>query len=92
VSGILLDLENNEAGEWKHAYRNDRALPSYEAFFKSEVERLAEEAYRKIESLMQNPAAYGAMRKAARATAEKLFSSADASAFWDDYYDEAVTR
>jgi len=91
VSGILLDLESDEVGEWKHILA-DRSLPSYEVLFESEVERLAGEAYRKIETLMKNPSAYGAMRKAARATAKKLFSSTEAGLFWDNYYNEALAR
>jgi len=92
VSGILLDLENNETGEWKHLFCWDRRLPAYTALFQKEVDKLAEEAYQKIVSLAQNPAAYSAMRKTARATAERLFSSVDANGFWDNYYVEALAR
>lgn len=92
VSGLLLELENDEIGEWKYIVPGDRHASSYAAFFNGEMDRLTEEAYAKIRNLMENPQAYRAMRKAAQATAERLFSSADANGFWDDYYIEALTR
>jgi glycosyltransferase involved in cell wall biosynthesis len=48
VNGLLLSLEKNEIGEWRHVSRLDRASSSYEALYESEVERLAAEAYRRI--------------------------------------------
>jgi glycosyltransferase involved in cell wall biosynthesis len=92
VSGLLLELENDDVGEWKHIVPEDRSAPSFAAFFNSEIDRLTHEAYEKIESLMKNPQAYSAMRKAARATAERLFSSVEANNFWDDYYIGALAR
>ena len=92
VSGILLELENDDVGEWKHIVPGDRAAPSFAAFFNNEIDRLTHEAFAKLENIMKNPSAYGVMRNTARATAERLFSSIDANCFWDDYYVEALAR
>jgi glycosyltransferase involved in cell wall biosynthesis len=92
VSGLMLELENDDVGEWKHIVPADRNAPVFATFFNSEIDRLTHEAYAKIESLMKNPQNYVTMRKAARASAEKLFSAADANIFWDNYYIEALAR
>lgn len=92
VNGLMLELENDDVGEWKHIVPKDRRAPSFADFYNSEIDRLTHEAFTKIETLMKEPQAYIAMRKAARATAEKLFSSSDANDFWDNYYMEALAR
>jgi glycosyltransferase involved in cell wall biosynthesis len=89
-NGLVLALDNNEAGEWKHIGRNDRGSPEYESIFDNEVDRLAEAAYQKIESVMHSPETYLSMRAKARATAQQLFSATDANTFWDNLYAEVI--
>ena len=86
VNGIALDLGVNEAGEWQHAQRTDRASSDYEALFEREVARLTKDAYTKIESYIQSSTSYLSLRMQAHQTAEKLFSANAASKFWDDFY------
>jgi glycosyltransferase involved in cell wall biosynthesis len=90
VNGILLSLDTNETGVWKHSDRTDRHLPAYEAMFRDEVERLANQLFKKLQACIQTRSIYTAMRAKARSTAEELFSSGDAQRFWDDLYHEAV--
>jgi glycosyltransferase involved in cell wall biosynthesis len=90
VNGILLPLEKNEKGEWKHEGRTDRHLPAYESMFRDEVERLADQLLKKLQTCVQNRSVYLGMRMQARSTAEAVFASSDAQRFWDDLYREAA--
>jgi glycosyltransferase involved in cell wall biosynthesis len=90
VNGILLPLEKNEKGEWKHEGRTDRHLPAYESMFRDEVERLADQLFKKLQACVRTQSAYSGMRVKARSTAEALFASGDAQTFWDNLYREAV--
>jgi glycosyltransferase involved in cell wall biosynthesis len=90
VNGILVPLDKNEIGEWKHEGRTDRHLASYERMFRDEVERLAEAVLQKVQACVQDPSAYRQMRVNARVTARTLFAPEDAQRFWDDLYREAV--
>ncbi len=90
-NGILVSLETDEMGEWKHIGRQDRDTADYEALFRDEINRMAEEALLRIEAVVGSPA-YAAMRADARATAERLFDSRQADAYWDDLYSEAAAR
>jgi glycosyltransferase involved in cell wall biosynthesis len=90
VNGILLSLDTDEMGVWKHSGRTDRHLPAYEAMFHDEVERLADQLFKKLQACMQTRSIYTGMRAKARSTAEALFASGDAQMFWDDLYREAV--
>jgi glycosyltransferase involved in cell wall biosynthesis len=89
-NGILLALENNAVGEWKHAGQFDRRSRAYETVFEAETERLANQAIDRIASLAGSPG-YAALRTNARATAEALFDAATANDHWDDLYARAVT-
>jgi glycosyltransferase involved in cell wall biosynthesis len=88
-NGILLSLETDAMGDWVHGGRQDRGTARYEALFRDEINRMAEEALGRIETLIGSPA-YAAMRAGARATAERLFDSARADAYWDNLYHEAA--
>jgi len=88
-NGILLPLEQNEAGEWKHSGRSDRAERSYEMLFEAETNRLAKEAIDRITSLAGTPR-YAALRANARATAQALFDAAIASDDWDNLYSRVL--
>jgi len=92
VNGILLPLETDAYGEWKHIGRADRGSAAYEEVFDSAVNRLVNEAYTKLETLMQSPATYRPMRLAARATAEALFSAEKACHFWDEFYCKVMPK
>jgi glycosyltransferase involved in cell wall biosynthesis len=90
VNGILLPLDKNEIGEWKHEGRTDRHLPAYEQLFRDEIERLAESLLQKLQACVEDRSAYCRMRQKARATAETLFALDDARRFWDALYREVV--
>jgi glycosyltransferase involved in cell wall biosynthesis len=90
TNGILLPLDKNEMGAWKHDGRADRHLPAYEAMFREEVERLAALLLDKLQACIRTPSTYSAMRVNARSTAEAVFASADAQRFWDNLYTEAA--
>jgi glycosyltransferase involved in cell wall biosynthesis len=90
VNGILLPLDKNEIGEWKHEGRTDRHLSSYERMFRDEVERLAEGVLQRVQACVQDSSAYRQMRVKAHATARTLFAPDEAQRFWDDLYREAV--
>jgi glycosyltransferase involved in cell wall biosynthesis len=90
VNGILLPLDRNEIGEWKHEGRTDRHLPEYEKIFRDEVERLAETLLQKVQACVQDRSGYIRMRARARATAEALFAPDDAQRFWDNLYRDVV--
>lgn len=91
-NGLLLPLETDAVGEWRHVAHAARHTPAYEAMIHEEVERLAEEAYTRLELVLRKPEAYLAMRGNAYATAEAMFSASDANRFWDDFYCTMVER
>ncbi len=88
-NGILLSLEKDAIGEWRHVWRSDRGTPAYEEFFQAEVERLAEEAFGKIQALAGTQA-YDTMRSNGWATAQAMFGAAPARDYWDELYEAAV--
>jgi glycosyltransferase involved in cell wall biosynthesis len=87
-NGILLPLEKNAVGEWRHVARRDRGSVAYEEFFRLEVDRLADAAFTQIQKVFGTPS-YAAMRHNARITAEQLFDAAAANKYWDDLYEQA---
>ncbi len=84
-NGLLLPLDRNDAGEWKHAGRTDRGEPAYEALFTQETDRLADQAIDRIAALVQS-GRYAALRANARATAQAMFDADAANAYWDTLY------
>ena len=90
-NGILLPMDTNEIGEWKHI-ADDRSTAEFAEVHAREVERMAEQALTEIVSVMGDQNRYKAMRQAAYETAKSMFSSLEASAFWDDYYVDALNR
>lgn len=86
-NGWLLPLEVDDVGEWVHINMDhDRSSTEYEQIFTRTNRALAEDILRRLAALKQDPMPYAAMRKAARATAESLFSASAANEFWDSYY------
>lgn len=86
-NGWLLPLEVDDVGEWVHInMRHNRSSTEYEQIFTQTNRALAEEILRRLRVLKQDPKPYAAMRKAARETADSLFSASAASEFWDRYY------
>ncbi|TWD54227.1 glycosyltransferase involved in cell wall biosynthesis [Agrobacterium vitis] len=90
-NGILLPMDTSEIGEWKHI-ADDRSTPDFAEIHAREVERMAQKSLREIVTIMGDQNRYKAMRQAAYETAKSMFSSLDASAFWDDYYVDALNR
>ncbi|MCF1448493.1 glycosyltransferase family 4 protein [Agrobacterium vitis] len=90
-NGILLDLDTNDIGEWKHI-ADDRSTPEFAEIHAREIERLAEESLNEVVAAMADQNAYKAMRQAAYRTAKTMFSAKDANEFWDDFYVEALNE
>lgn len=88
-NGVLLPMETSDIGEWKHI-ADDRRKPEFAQVHAREVERLAQQSLSEIVTIMEDQNRYKAMRQAAYATAKSMFSSKDATRFWDDYYVDAV--
>jgi glycosyltransferase involved in cell wall biosynthesis len=90
-NGVLLPLSADSAGEWAHInVQDDRDTPAYEALFDAEVNGLVDIAFTRLKAAAASREAYLALRREARATAERLFAAESATAFWDDFYDRAV--
>lgn len=90
-NGILLPMETTEIGEWKHI-ADDRRTPEFAEVHAREVERMAQESLREIVTIMDDQNRYKSMRQAAYATAKSMFSSKDATRFWDEYYVDALNK
>jgi glycosyltransferase involved in cell wall biosynthesis len=88
-NGILLPMDTTEIGEWSHI-ADDRSTPEFADVHAREIERMAQESLREIVTIMEDQNRYKAMRQAAYETAKSMFSSTDATAFWDEYYVDAV--
>lgn len=91
-SGVLLGLETNCQGEWKHLGRADRATPAFEKVFSDAVERLTEQAFAACVDLVNTPARLGALRQGARRMAKAKFDALEAAQFWDEFYLKALDR
>ena len=89
-TGILLTIETDDLGEWKHIGRADRDTQSYEALFRTEIDRLAADALDRIEAVAAG-GGYEALRANAHARALALFGAEAAKGYWDNLYDEAVS-
>lgn len=92
INGILLPLDTDDIGEWGHITYADRSCTAYEKIFKEETNRLAMQAFSRIEAISKKPNTYRAMRDNARTCAQTLFSATDANIFWDDLYDKALVQ
>lgn len=90
-NGVLLPMETTEIGEWKHI-ADERHTRAFADIHAREVERLAQQSLSEIISIMEDQNRYKAMREAAYDTAKSIFSSTDATAFWDEYYADAVDQ
>lgn len=89
-NGVMLPLETNAVGEWKHCARPDRDTPEFEKIFADTIEELAQGAFEACVDLLNNPAKLGAKRQAARRTVEEKFDAVVAGQFWDQLYVDAV--
>ena len=91
-NGILLDLETDDIGYWKTLDYGLRGTPEYEAFFAGEVDRLALDLIERVERYLNAPKSLGALRRAARRTAEQMFDAEQAASFLDDLYRDVVAE
>lgn len=89
-NGVLLSLDVGCQGDWRGVERTDRGAPAFEAMFADTVDQLADQALAGCAGLLGTPGKLGAMRQAARRSAEEKFDAAEASRFWDRLYSEAV--
>jgi glycosyltransferase involved in cell wall biosynthesis len=90
-NGVLLDLDTTSNGEWIHIEHPDRGSRAYAALVEAEIERMATAALGEIERLIERPDDLAAMRLRARADAERLFGAQEATAYWDERYERALT-
>lgn len=91
-NGVLLPIETNAVGEWKHSGRDDRGTPEFEKIFADTIEDLAEGGFKACVELLNDPSKLAAKRQAARRTVEEKFDAVVAGKFWDDLYLDAVNR
>lgn len=87
VNGLLLHLDTDEAGYWKAPPYHERHLPSYETFFRDQVEFLVEQMLDRVEPYLDKPADLLRMRRASRFTAEQMFAPDVSASFYDDFYE-----
>lgn len=91
-SGVLLPVETTCQGEWKHSGAPGRDRPEFEELFANTVELLSQQALSVCTDLLANPARLGELRQGARRMAEARFDAKDASRFWDNLYEEALSK
>lgn len=72
------------APDWRPDF-NSRGQPDFEALFAGNVERLAQEAMGKLQSIV-DPVRYANMRREAYKTAVDFFDSQKATSYWDNVY------
>jgi glycosyltransferase involved in cell wall biosynthesis len=89
-NGLVIPLAVDHLNEWVHIHA-DKTTPAFEATYRDEVERLAEESLARLTPLIEDHAGLAAMRAGARATAERLFCSRRASPLWDNLYEDCLT-
>jgi glycosyltransferase involved in cell wall biosynthesis len=92
INGIVLDpaLTPGERG-WRWPF-DKRDTPEFEKLFADNVERLAVETMDRITALIERPADYAAMRRAAHEKAESSFDSVAAQDYWDQLYRVCLDR
>ena len=88
-NGIVLDLPQNEIGEWALLTGSGRETDRYIRAWRDEVERLAEDGLAALARILETPGRLMAMRDAARVSAEP-YGAEDASLWWDGFYDRAA--
>ncbi|SMO86673.1 glycosyltransferase family 4 protein [Paracoccus laeviglucosivorans] len=92
VNGILIDMPVDRLGMWLRPQDLSRASPAYEAYFRSEVDRIAEAALQRLAPLVGDGDRLRGMRRAAKASAIAKFDSHAASDYWDGLYDEVAAE
>jgi glycosyltransferase involved in cell wall biosynthesis len=89
-NGSLLDLPIDASGDWIYSASRERGSSWFEKMFHDEVERMAIRSFEIIERLHSDRDKMQKMRRAARATAVRLFDSRNATQYWDELYEAAA--
>lgn len=89
-NGIMLPFETNGLGDWIHSSIQDRTTRSYESLFRDAVDRTGDTLFERLQALPVHGQTYAALRREARLTAERMFSSHDATEFWDNLYERCA--
>jgi glycosyltransferase involved in cell wall biosynthesis len=91
-NGIMIKLDVDEFGEWKHISRTDKDSDAYADLVRTEIERMAQELITAVSPYCDNPQALLPLRAEARKTAEKLFDGAKRASYLDDLYERCATN
>ena len=92
LNGLMLPLDVDELGHWKQPVGVKHNEKAYEDFFADEIEKLADHALAAIRPYIGAPEKLLPLRRAARLTAEKMFSPAVSGAFYDPFYDRVASE
>lgn len=90
VNGMLIDLDTDDAGEWRHLFKMDRAGETYGRVFRRTMDMLSEQLVVAFRDLLDEPDVLSRMKEAAHRTAMERFEAKRQSATLDDLY-ERVT-
>jgi glycosyltransferase involved in cell wall biosynthesis len=88
--GLLLDLPTAANGEWIYIWHSDRGSAAFENVHREAVDQLAVQGFKRLQSFVDNSGAHRPLSKAARATADQMFSANRSDRFWDQLYSSAV--
>ncbi|MEH6696254.1 MAG: glycosyltransferase family 4 protein [Hyphomonas sp.] len=92
LNGLMLPLDVDELGHWIQPEGVTHAEQAYEEFFANEIEKLADHALEAIRPYIGKPEKLLPLRRAARLTAEKMFSPAVSGAFYDPFYERVAAE
>jgi glycosyltransferase involved in cell wall biosynthesis len=89
-NGLMLQLPTDTYGEWIHVGRSDKDSRRFEALYRHEIERLAEQLISRVEPFCIDRIALEQMRHRSRQTAERHFDSNNISLRLDQLYNDSV--
>lgn len=91
-NGFMLDLNANANGDWDALGYESRGTDAYATQYRDATEHLAQQLVDRLEQLVGRPDIIHPMRKDARLTALRMFSSRTQSPLWDALYDRVATE
>ncbi len=89
-TGVLLHLDTDEMGEWRHLFKFDQSGQTYRKIYRQTMEDIADQLVDAITNMLEQPQQLSEMKTNARQTAAERFDSYKQSSVLDSLYSNVL--
>ncbi len=89
-TGLLLDLETDEMGEWRHLFKFDQSSDAYRNIYRRTMEDIADQLVDALTLLLERPQHLSTMKTISHQTAGRRFNAYKQSSVLDTLYENSI--